>query len=213
MKRYFFLFLLISIFILITFFISEQYHIPLLQNPTYVLQKGGMVAALTGIGLLIADVIFPIPSSLIMIANGAVFGIWMGTLLSMIGGVLATLTGFYLGKRSSTLINKFISDKEQQTAKALMQKWGMTALIVSRSIPVLAETVSIIAGTAQMKWQQILWASVIGLFPAAIIYAVTGAMSLQIESAAWSFVLVLIVAAIFWSVGRFAGKKFDKGIM
>ena len=212
MRRYLFLFLLISIFILITFFITEQYHVPLLQDPTYILHQGGMIAALTGIGFLILDVIFPIPSSLIMIANGAVFGIWMGTLLSMTGGVLASLTGFYLGKKSSTLINKFISAKEQQTAKALMQKWGMTALIVSRSIPVLAETVSIFAGTTQMKWQQILISSVFGLLPAAIIYAVTGAMSLQIESAVWSFVLVLVVAAVFWSVGRFAGKKSNNTV-
>ncbi len=200
MKNYFFFFVLLIIFILATFFISEKWQIQLLHDPTFILQKGGIIAAFTGIALLVADVLLPVPSSLIMISNGAVFGIWVGTLLSMIGGVLATLTGFYLGKKSSTLINKFISDKEQQRAHAVMQKWGMTALIVSRAIPVLAESVSIIAGTTQMKWKQIIIASVVGLLPAAVVYAITGAYSVQIENVLWSFILVIGIGGVLWVV-------------
>lgn len=200
----------ISIFIIITFFIAEQYHIPLLHNPDFVLHQGGIIAALTGIALLVADVLIPVPSSLIMIANGAVFGIWMGTLLSMIGGVLSSLAGFYLGKNGSTVVNKFIPLEEQARAKHIMTKWGMLAVIITRPVPVLAESVSIIAGTTQMKLSKLFFASALGVLPAAIIYAVTGAYSIDTENRVLSFVLVVAVGGIFWGVGQFKNRKVIK---
>ena len=84
MFRYGILFFLLCVFILLGFFIANEMHIQLLQDPTFILQRGGVIAALVGIALLVADVLLPVPSSLIMIANGAMFGIWMGTLLSKV---------------------------------------------------------------------------------------------------------------------------------
>ena len=208
MFRYGILFFLLCVFILLGFFIANEMHIQLLQDPTFILQRGGVIAALVGIALLVADVLLPVPSSLIMIANGAMFGIWTGTLLSMIGGVLATMTGFYLGKKGAVIVNKFIPATEQERAKVLMEKWGLLAVIITRPVPVLAESVSIIAGVVKIKGSQMLFASVAGLLPAAIIYAVTGAYSITAQSTVWSFVSVIFIGGIFWIAGRiYSGRK------
>ena len=208
MFRYGILFFLLCVFILLGFFIANEMHIQLLQDPAFILQRGGVIAALVGIALLVADVLLPVPSSLIMIANGAMFGIWTGTLLSMIGGVLASMAGFYLGKKGAVIVNKFIPVTEQERAKVLMEKWGLLAVIITRPVPVLAESVSIIAGVVKIKNSQMLFASVAGLLPAAIIYAVTGAYSITAQSTVWSFVSVIFIGGIFWIAGRiYSGRK------
>lgn len=91
------------------------------KNPEVLLHQGGLIAACAGIGLLIADVILPIPASLVMIAHGAIFGVWLGSLFSLIGGVMASCAGYYLGYKSGPMINKFITMQEQEQASDAMK--------------------------------------------------------------------------------------------
>jgi hypothetical protein len=59
-------------FFLCLFFVVEALGIPLLVDPTPWLKHGGVLAAVLGVGLLIADVLLlPVPSSLVMVAHGA----------------------------------------------------------------------------------------------------------------------------------------------
>ncbi len=39
------------------------------------MRASGVVAALVGVGLLVADVVLPVPSSVVMLAHGALFGV------------------------------------------------------------------------------------------------------------------------------------------
>ena len=52
-----------------------------------------------GVGLLVSDVALPVPSSVVMVAQGAVFGLVVGALLALLGGVGATMTAYLLGRR------------------------------------------------------------------------------------------------------------------
>lgn len=75
MKRYWILMGLMLAFFLATFGILTAFHVPFMEDPTaWMKGRGGWIAALTGVALLIADVFLPVPSSLVMIAHGALFG-------------------------------------------------------------------------------------------------------------------------------------------
>jgi hypothetical protein len=50
---------------LILFLWVEALHIPFLTDPSRWLDRGGVWAALLGVGLLIADIVLPVPSSLV----------------------------------------------------------------------------------------------------------------------------------------------------
>jgi uncharacterized membrane protein YdjX (TVP38/TMEM64 family) len=189
------LFVFLGLFLLV-----EPLHISFLVDPAHMMNTRSLSAALAGVALLVADVILPVPSSLIMIANGALFGVGLGTFLSLIGNLGAAVTGFLLGRRSETLLARFVPHEERSRANRLLREWGLLAIIITRPIPLLAETTIVMAGASTMPWQPMLLASLAGSCPIALLYAFTGATAVNFESVVWAFGLALGVAGLFWSL-------------
>lgn len=202
MKRYLLIITAIMLFFLLVFFVVEGLGIPLLEDPTSWLKKGGALAAGLGVGLLIADVLLPVPSSLVMVAHGALFGVVPGTLLSLAGSVGAALIGFAIGRRGGKLMDRVVPAHERAKANYLLERWGSLAIIVTRPVPVLAETVTIVAGASSLSWTKLIFASVFGSLTPAFLYALTGAAVANFQSTALMFGVVLLVATLFWMVGR-----------
>src|SRR3989304_6313426 len=86
------------------FFVAEWLQVPILTDPGYLLARAGWVGAFLGFGLLVADVVLPVPSSLIMTAHGLMFGVVLGTLLSTAGAFTAALVAFGIGRRGGSLL-------------------------------------------------------------------------------------------------------------
>jgi uncharacterized membrane protein YdjX (TVP38/TMEM64 family) len=202
MKRYWLLTGVMMASFLVLFGLAEWLHVPLLTNPDPWLAKGGWIAAALGVGLLVVDVLLPVPSSLVMIAHGALFGVVGGTVLSLAGAVGAALFGFALGRRGGPLLDRLVPLDERRRADSLLQDWGDLAIIVSRPVPILAETLSILAGASPMSWGRMVLATLAGSVPAALIYALAGATARSLNNVALIFGLVIGVAGVFWLVGR-----------
>ena len=81
MKRYLVVIAAVFVVFLLLFIAVEALGIPLLIDPTPWMRRGGVLAAALGVSLLVADVLLPVPSSLVMVAHGALFGVLIGTLL------------------------------------------------------------------------------------------------------------------------------------
>ncbi|MGI8486901.1 MAG: TVP38/TMEM64 family protein [Thermomicrobiales bacterium] len=207
-RRYTLVAVAIAAFILISFLIVEALGIPLLVDPSHQLADGGIGAAALGVGLLVADVLLPIPSSLVMTAQGALFGIMVGTILSMVGSIGASMIGYLIGRKSTRLIARFVSAEEQEQSRKLITRWGLLALIVTRPVPILAETTAIMAGTSSLSWRQVLIGVTIGAFPASLIYAIAGAYATSVASGLLVFVLVIVLAAAFWLIGWYIEKRY-----
>ncbi|HVQ36445.1 MAG TPA: VTT domain-containing protein, partial [Pyrinomonadaceae bacterium] len=202
MKRYLLIIGALIASFTILFFVVEALGVPLLSDPTPWLKHGGVLAASLGVGLLIADVVLPVPSSLVMVAHGALFGVVVGTLLSLLGSLGAALFGFAIGRRGGKVLERLVTPAERARADYLLTRWGTLAIIVTRPIPLLAETVAIIAGTSRMSWASIACASLVGSLPPALLYALTGAAVANFQSTALMFGVVLVVAGLFWLAGR-----------
>lgn len=202
MKRYGMLTLLMMATFLALFGLAEWLHVPLLTDPDPWLHRGGWLAAALGVGLLVVDVLLPVPSSLVMIAHGALFGVAWGTVLSLTGSVGAALFGFALGRRGGPLLARLVPEDERRRADALLQEWGDLAILITRPVPILAETLSILAGASPMGWGRMVLATLAGSLPAALLYSLTGATARNLDSVPLVFGLVLAVAGLFWMVGR-----------
>jgi uncharacterized membrane protein YdjX (TVP38/TMEM64 family) len=199
---------------LVLFVLGEAWGLPLLSDPSLQLRGAGLAAAALGVGLLVADVVLPVPSSLVMIAHGAVFGAGLGALLSLVGGVGATLVGFGLGRRGGALLTRFVSPQERATADRLLQRWGALAIIVTRPVPLLAETVAVLAGASSLGWGKVTLAALAGTAAPAVIYALAGAAPAGAGNGSLVLIVVIGIGSIAWlaerGVGRVLGWRRDR---
>ena len=200
MNRYVYIFLFLCLFTIGGFVLFEAAGLSF----EGVLRQGSSKAALAAAGVLLlgVDVLLPVPSSVVMIGNGVLFGVVAGGLLSVLGGLISSGLGYYLGARSGRLVARFTGKGDQARARAFLEKYGYAAIVASRPIPVLAEAVAIISGSLGLRLGRVLLSSLAGLVPVCFVYSVTGAYSTGLNSAAWAFVLNLGVAAILWLVTR-----------
>lgn len=170
--------------------------------PDWMVSGGGFLAALGGILLLIVDVVLPVPSSAIMIANGLLYGLILGTILSLIGTVGAAAIGYMVGQRGSQIIIRFITQEEMDRAEKMIARWGTMAVVSTRPIPMIAETTAIMAGASGMRWTTFLWASLIGSIPQAVLFAITGATAATLDNMLLAFGLSLLIAGLVWGIGK-----------
>ncbi|MBZ0277425.1 MAG: VTT domain-containing protein [Anaerolineae bacterium] len=204
---------LMVVFIVLFVLFEEVFHIPLLQDPSGVMTVGSIGVALVGVALLVVDVFLPVPASLVMIAHGALFGPVIGTLLSVIGGLGASLLGFGVGRRGGPLLEKLVSPEESARANDLLARWGWLAVIVTRPIPILAETTVIMAGASPLTWRTLSLATLAGVFPAALLFAITGATAVNLDNFLLTFGLVLVMAGVFWLIGRLFQARVTERVM
>ncbi|MDB4951151.1 MAG: hypothetical protein JWM27_3800 [Gemmatimonadetes bacterium] len=163
---------------------------------------GGPAAAFAGVALLIADVVLPVPSSGVMLLNGLLFGVWIGAALSLVGSVGAAALGFWMGRAGNGWVRRMVTPEEHDRAGRLLERWGALAIVATRPVPILAETVSILAGASRMRWSTALAAAFVGTLPAALAYAVAGSAAASLQAGTLVFAGVVLLGAGFWFAGR-----------
>lgn len=188
----------IVVALLVVFAVVEVAEVPIFTEPDDVLSGGGVLAAGLGVALLVSDVVLPVPSSVVMVAHGALFGVVAGTVLSMSGSVGAALVGVWLGRRGKRLLR--LGEADHRDAQALVQRWGTVAVVATRPVPMLAEAVVVMAGAAGASPWRVAMAAAAGAAPAALLYGLVGSLALDAVSGGLVFAVVLIVAAVFWVV-------------
>lgn len=162
--------------------------------------NAGPAGAATIVGLLAADVFLPIPSSLIMVLSGAAFGVAWGAVLAFAGSIGGEWLGFELARRYGTgLSSRFVGDAaEVARLNRMLLKHGAAAVVVTRALPVVMETMSVVAGLSTMRRGTFLVASVIGTAPIVVVYAYAGAMSRETGSLVPAVVILIAVAGAGW---------------
>lgn len=187
---------------LASFALVEALHVSFLVDPSPWLRRPTLVAALVSIGLLTADIAIPVPSSLVMLANGALFGIVGGAAISLAGGLLAFLIGFVLGRRGGPLVDRLFRSDQVERADRMLRRWGPVVIAASRPLPLLAETVAVVAGTSSLAPRRAVPAAAAGLLPVAVVYAVAGSAASSFNRGAAVSVGVMAVAGALWLVSR-----------
>lgn len=158
------------------FAVAQLLGISLLTDPAARLEQRERLAALLSLGLLLVDVVAPVASSAVMTANGALFGVVGGTLLSLVGSIGAAALAFALGRHGSGVLDRLAPRDERARADAFLARWGALAVLVSRPVPIAAETLALLAGASPLPWRRFLPAAALGALPPALLYAAAGAL-------------------------------------
>jgi uncharacterized membrane protein YdjX (TVP38/TMEM64 family) len=91
-------------------------------------------------------------------------------------------------------------------ADALLARWGWLAIMVTRPIPLLAETTALMAGASSMAWRHMVLAALGGVLPTALLYAMAGAVAAHFGNTLLAFGLIMLLAGVAWLVGRRVSK-------
>lgn len=183
--------------------LAEAFDVTLLVEPEEVIAPGGLTAWI-GVGLLVVDIVLPVPSSVVMLAHGALFGIVPGAALSLVGRTGNAVVGVLLGRGAGGVLGRRAvrrSTSDQTRGAELVQRWGLAAVVLTRPIPVLAESTLVAAAATGLRPVAVVAAAVIGALPEAVLYAVAGDVAASYANGAIVFVAVIALAAGAWAVG------------
>lgn len=192
----------VLVFLLAGFLIMESFDLPLLNDPTPGLAQAGPLAALLAVALLAGDGVLPVPASLVMVALGALYGPVVGTLLALLGRVLMAMVGYAIGRRGGPLLARLVPPEGRNQADRLLRRWGAMAIVVTRPVPLLAETIVILAGASSIGWRRAGLAALGGSLPEAVVYNLSGSLARSVQETALVWATLLLAACAFWLIGR-----------
>jgi uncharacterized membrane protein YdjX (TVP38/TMEM64 family) len=184
--------LLLFTAIIVPFTIWEDAILAWTDRFTHTPGNAGAVAA-TLAALLAADIVLPVPSSLVSTAAGALLGFLPGTLTSWIGMTLGSLAGYALGKTSSP---RWLGAADRERLEHARTKWGDWIIIVFRPVPVLAEASCVFAGASAMPLRRFALLASLANLGISLAYSATGAFAASRESFLLAFAGAVTIPAI-----------------
>lgn len=163
-------------------------------------------AWLLGIVLLMADILLPIPGTVVMSALGAVYGFWIGGFLSAIGSMLAGMSGYGVGRFfDEKFAKRWLGEKDFEKGRSIFEKSGAWVVAMSRALPILPEVIACMAGLLRMPFRTFVIALACGAVPMGFLFAWIGMLGR--EQPAWGLAFSLGVPAVLWSAAAVMRRK------
>ncbi len=162
------------------------------------LQSSGMswLAGPAASVLLVVDLALPIPSSVVMTLCGYLQGIFLGTLFNFLGTMGAALLGFAICRRFGQKgFQAVIGQQESLRVESFFQRYGVWAIVLSRSVPMLTEVISCLAGLSKMNPGRFAALSMLGSLPISLVYAWAGHMAQGSVPLGWLVLVAFLLPA------------------
>jgi uncharacterized membrane protein YdjX (TVP38/TMEM64 family) len=179
------------------FFASEEFQQRLIAARPY--------AWLVGIGLIVGDLLLPVPAAPIMASMGAIYGTILGGSISALGLMLAGLCAYgasrLLGLKAARLL---ASEDELDDLRAFFDTWGAAGIIASRALPVVPEVMTVLAGLSRMHFGGFVLALSLGSIPVGITIAWLGRMA-GIRSSV--LFLLTLIPACGWCIYMIVSRR------
>lgn len=171
------------VIIILPFLVAGWYLEPTIESfvsSEWLNQRPGLAAA-AAIGLLIADLFLPVPSSVVCTMAGSVLGFGLGLFVCWIGLNLAAGGGFYLAK---ILGPRVLTDRQRKAFAQYhpnIERAGPRYLVACRAIPIMAEASVMFAGLSKLSSIRF-WPAVVGAnLGVAFAFVLLGSMAKQGE--------------------------------
>jgi uncharacterized membrane protein YdjX (TVP38/TMEM64 family) len=131
----------------------------------------------TGILLILADLVLPVPQASVITALGAIYGIALGTLIGTVGLIFNGVAGYLLMSTPvRRVIERALKGRSAEAIAALSDPAGPWGIALSRSLPYsIPEAMVCLAGLARMPVRTFLVSLGLGSISTALLYAGIGA--------------------------------------
>ena len=161
------------------------------------------VLAALEVGVLAADLLLPVPSSMVATLGGAELGIALGTCCAWLGMTAGSLAGWWLGKTAGGRALARLEPAERAELARQQHRLGPLLVVLSRPLPLVAEAAALVAGAAGMRLLDFFVAVAAGNLAIAFVWSAAGALGARADSLQWMLALSLALpAAASWLVAR-----------
>ncbi|MDB6079412.1 MAG: DedA family protein [Akkermansiaceae bacterium] len=165
------------------------------------LEAAGSWAWAAGIGLLAADLILPVPGTIVMSALGYLYGPWLGGICAAAGSIASGLLGYGVGRiTGETTARKLLGERDFTRGRDLFTRGGGWMIALSRPLPILPEALSCTAGLVRMPFGRFILSLFCGSLPVGLLFAWIGAAGR--DTPAWAIAASMTVPALLWSFAR-----------
>ncbi len=162
------------------------------------LRGSGSWAWAAGIGLLVSDLVLPVPSTCVMSALGIVYGPWLGGAISAFGTLLGGVLAYWLCRAVGERAASYLLGDRRGDAGRLSTKLGMWVITLTRCLPVLPELTCCMAGLERMPLARFHIALACGCLPTSFVFAWIGAAG--IERPWFALTLSIALPAVLFGV-------------
>ena len=176
-----------------------------------VIAASGDWAPIVYIGLFTLLPAFFFPVAVLALAGGLLFGLWLGSVYTLIGAVFNCALMFLLArhvgrKRIETLIQQKLSHAWQTRLASAGGQKGFLLLIILRLIPAVPyNLINYAFGLTKMSFPVYMLASVIGIIPGTLVFINIGDKALDVTSPSFWVAIGLLVLLL--AVTAILGKK------
>jgi uncharacterized membrane protein YdjX (TVP38/TMEM64 family) len=167
-----------------------------------------LLVALLVVALLAADVLLPVPSSVVATLAGVTLGFVGGAAATLAGMVAGCVVAYGVGHAvGAPAAERMVGAQGVQGLHALARRHGVWGLAVARPVPVLAEASTLLAGAAAMPFGRFLAVTTASNLGIAAVYAAAGAFAANVQS----FLLALAAAVLVPVAGRLLFAPHSRG--
>ncbi len=148
--------------------------------------------------VLVSDIFLPIPSSIVMYLNGVFLGLVNGFSVSLISVNVSSVIGYFVGKYSSIALKS----KPDAFSEKILKKYGHFAIIITRGIPILSESVCFVCGYNLYNLKIYLLLNLIGYLPICLVYAYFGSIAVNQNLFFISLGTAFFCSFLLWLFGK-----------
>ena len=187
---------------LVTMVAVENFGPRFIVEPSSWQSEATVVVAMLSVALLASDVVLPVPSSIVLVANGAVFGVVVGCIISTLGLVAGALLGYWLGWRGADGAERLVGIEGSDWLTARTARHGFWVVGATRGVPLASEITAVLSGATGMPLRRFILAAVVGAGAASAPMAFVGARAISIGSGVTLAVAATFAGAVLWCTGR-----------
>lgn len=195
--------LVLAVFVIVPFlFFGDQLETLFVDSGALsILQNYGNFAWIVAIGLLLADLAFPIPTTSVMAALGMIYGPILGGVIAAVGSIVSGLFGYFLCRQFGRPFVIWLSgETEVAKGEQIFSNIGGWLVALSRWVPVLSEVVACMAGLSRMSFPIFFAALLCGSVPLGFLYSTIG--YLGGDRPALTLVLSAVLPFLLWFLVR-----------
>lgn len=172
----------------------------------------GRLAPLVSMTLMVMQAfIAPIPSFLITGANGVVFGIFWGTVISWTGAMLGAAGTFYMARILGVdFVRRFEKDNSLlKKVDDISQVHGAKVIFVGRLMPFISfDFLSYAAGLSKIPFNKFFIATGFGMLPGTLAYVILGSQIMKYSGTVNQMLVGITIAFIaIWIIIRIYSYK------